>query len=151
MDLEIRDADAGDTLRLGEIFRRASLSNEQDRAALLDHPEALVFREPSAPSHRQRVAIVESTFLAGFATTIAQSEVLELVDLFTDPDWLRRGVATALIDDIVAFATANGVPRISVVGNPHALKFYERMGFITECRVTTELGVGLRMHRAVDL
>jgi len=50
--------------------------------------------------------------------------VLELDDLFTDPVLMRRGAARALIEHAVSRAAANGVHRIDVTANPHALDFY---------------------------
>jgi GNAT superfamily N-acetyltransferase len=145
----LRDATRDDLPRLREVFRRASLSNEGDRAVLIEHPEALLFAITSQFGARVRVATVEPDLIVGFATTAPEHGILELVDLFTDPDWMRRGVATALIDDIVAFATTTNVGRLSVVGNPHALGFYDRVGFIADGDVTTEFGQGFRMHLTI--
>ena len=128
MDFLLRDATNDDLPRLQEIFRLASLSNEGDRAALVDHPEALVFDATSLAAGRARVATIVPDLIAGFATTVTELGFLELVDLFTDPDWMRRGVATALINDAVAFATTVGADRVSVTGNPHALEFYQQAG-----------------------
>jgi len=145
----LKDATTDDLPRLQEVFRLSSLSNEGDRAALVDHPEALVFSAVSLTSGRVRVAAIGSGLIVGFATTVTKDGFLELVDLFTDPDWMRRGVATALIDDVVVFATAIGVSRVSVVGNPHAAQFYQQAGFVTESQVETDFGPGLRMHLTV--
>jgi len=148
MDCLLRDATSDDLPRLQEIFRRASLSNEGDRPALVDHPEALVYPATSLSAGRARVAIVSPDLIAGFATTVTELGFLQLVDLFTDPDWMRRGVATALIDDVVAFAVTVGAGRVSVIGNPHALEFYQRAGFVAEGHVAAEFGEGLRMSLA---
>ena len=145
----LRDATGDDLPRLQEVFLQSSLSNEGDRAALIDHPEALVFPAVSLSSGRVRVATIESDLIVGFATTVTKDGFVELVDLFTDPDWMRRGVATLLIDDVVAFATAIGVSRVSVIGNPHATQFYQQAGFVTESQVGTDFGPGLRMHLTV--
>ena len=59
---------------------------------------------------------------------------------------MRQGVATALIDDAITYAKRLGVARISVIGNPHAADFYQRVGFVTEGYAATEFGPGLRMH-----
>jgi N-acetylglutamate synthase-like GNAT family acetyltransferase len=149
MPFFLRDATRDDLPRLQEIFRRASLSNEGERAVLIEHPEALVFALTSKLGARVRVATVEPDLIVGFATTVPEHGFLELVDLFTDPDWMRRGAATALIDDIAAFATTMNVSRLSVVGNPHALDFYDRVGFIADGHVTTEFGQGFRMHLTI--
>ena len=131
------------------MFRRASLSNEGDRTVLVEHPESLVFTITSQFGARVRVATAEPDLIVGFATTVPEHGILELVDLFTDPDWMRRGVAKALIDDIAAFATTLNVGRLSVVGNPHALAFYNRVGFIADGQVATEFGQGFRMHLTI--
>jgi GNAT superfamily N-acetyltransferase len=145
----LRDATSDDLPRLQEVFRRSSLSNEGDRAALVDHPGALVFPTASLSEGRVRVAIVDADLIVGFATTVTEGGFLELVDLFTDPDWMRRGVAMALIDDVVAFATTIGIARVSVVGNPHAAPFYQQAGFVTDGQTATDFGPGLRMHLTV--
>jgi hypothetical protein len=58
MDFLLRDATSDDLPRLQEIFRRSSLSNEGDRPALVDHPEALVYAASSLSAGRARVATV---------------------------------------------------------------------------------------------
>lgn len=146
MDFLLRDATSDDLPRLQEIFRRSSLSNEGDRPALVDHPEALVYTATSFTAGRARVATVRPDLIAGFATTITGRGFLELVDLFTDPDWMRRGVATALINDVVTFAATVGAGRVSVTGNPHAVEFYQRAGFVAEGHVATEFGEAFRMN-----
>jgi GNAT superfamily N-acetyltransferase len=128
---------------------RASLSKETDRIVLVEHPERLVFAISPQLGARVRVASVEPDLLVGFATTVPEHGALELVDLFTDPDWMRRGVATALIDDITTFARTLNVSRVSVVGNMHALDFYNHVGFIADRYVATEFGQGIRMHLAI--
>jgi len=145
----LRDATSDDLPRLQEIFRRSSLSNDRDRPALVHHPEALVYASTSLSAGRVRVATVDPDLIVGFATTATDKGFLELVDLFTDPDWMRRGVATTLIDDVVAFAKSLGVGRVSVTGNPHALDFYRRVGFVAGGLVATEFGEGFRMNLTI--
>jgi hypothetical protein len=52
----LRDATREDLPRLREVFRRASLSNEGDRAVLIEHPDVLVFAPTSQFGARVRVA-----------------------------------------------------------------------------------------------
>ncbi len=150
MDFLLRDATSDDLPRLQEIFQRASLSNEGDQTALSGHPEALVFDATSLAAGRTRVATAVPDLIAGFATTVTELGFLELVDLFTDPDWMRRRVAMALLNDVVRFAATLGVDRVSVTGNPHALEFYQQAGFVTEGPADTEFGQGFRMHLAIS-
>ena len=142
----IRDARAVDLPALRSVFERASLSNAGDRAALQAHPEALEFSWPTAPGARCRVAVdTLGAGVVGFATTTEADGVVELVDLFVDPDRTRQGIARSLVDDVVAWARANGAHRIAVDGNPHARGFYEAVGFVVEGEVSTEFGPGLRL------
>jgi GNAT superfamily N-acetyltransferase len=138
----IRAAAPEDTAALRDLFRRSSLSNEGDRAALLAHPEALELS--GAEAGRTRVAVVDGR-IVGFATLVAG----ELEDLFVDPGWMRRGVGRALVADAAAVARAQGLERIEVTANDHALGFYESVGFVAEGRVELAFGSGLRMSRSV--
>jgi GNAT superfamily N-acetyltransferase len=142
----IRDARAGDAAPLGDVFRRASLSNESDRAPLLAHPDALVWSGPPDPPARCRAAVPpEGGPPIGFATTVRRGAALELDDLFVDPDRMRQGVARRLIDDAVRHARRQGVARIEVDGNPHALAFYLAVGFVVTGAIRTEFGAGHRL------
>lgn len=105
----------------------------------------------STPGHHSsqdavRVATVLSDGIIGFVTAAPVAGRFELEDLFVDPDWMRRGVGRALVDDVVELARASGVTRIEVDGNPHALAFYESVGFVVDDHVSTEFGPGFRLH-----
>jgi GNAT superfamily N-acetyltransferase len=112
---------------------------------LLEHPDALELPSPQ-DGDRVRVAVVNQV-VVGFATTRDLGCALELVDLFVDPSWMRRGIGHQLVEDAAAHAVACGHGRLEVTGNPHALAFYEREGFVTDRDVDTRFGPGLRMHR----
>ena len=61
----IRHAVSADAGVLGDVYRRSSLSNEGDRAALLSHPEALEFSALAVKEHRVRVAVIDER-IVGF-------------------------------------------------------------------------------------
>jgi GNAT superfamily N-acetyltransferase len=143
----IRDAAGADTPALAGIFRRASLSNPGDAFALGAHPDALTWTAPTDRRARCRVAVpADGGAPLGFATTVADGGALELVDLFVDPDRMRRGVGRRLIADVVDLARSCGCPRVEVDGNPHARAFYEAVGFTAVADVATEFGPGIRMR-----
>jgi ribosomal protein S18 acetylase RimI-like enzyme len=144
--LTIRDAAPADHDAIGGIFERASLSNEGDREDLLAHPEVLTFDASYTRSSRVRVAVVGAQ-IVGFATTRRLDDTaVELDDLFVDPDWMRRGVARALLSDAVAAAKQQHASRIEVSANVHAMAFYEAVGFVTIGSVETRFGPTPRMH-----
>jgi GNAT superfamily N-acetyltransferase len=130
-----------------EVYRSASLSNASDRDNLLAHPEYLVLGPEGLAEGRTHVA-EEDGSLVGFATWIETGGVCELEDLFVDPGWRRRGIATALVNRIAQVLRARGVERLEVTANPHAMGFYRAAGFI-DCGVAdTAFGTAPRMMLA---
>jgi GNAT superfamily N-acetyltransferase len=130
------------------VYRRASLSNAGDRDNLLAHPEYLILGPDGLAEGRTYVA-EEDGSVVGFATWVDTEGTVELEDLFVDPDWMRRGIATALVERIAAALRARGVERMEVTGNPDALEFYQSVGFL-ECGVAeTEFGPASRMELAL--
>ena len=135
-ELLIRDSTPADLSAVEGIFRRAALTNEGDREWIFAHPEEFGIDQANVIEGRTRVAVVEGR-IVGFATLVGN----ELEDLFTDPDWMRRGIATALVRD-----AASTVDRIDVTANMHAQAFYEAAGFVLDGVTQTPGGPGRRMH-----
>ena len=131
---------------LRDLYRRASLSNSGNVAALLAHPEVLILTDDGVEEGRTRVATWKRDHIVGFSTTLRVGRALELEDLFVDPDWMMRGVGRHLVRDIVAFADQDRVQRVEVTANPNAVAFYENVGFFHDGDVETRFGSGARMH-----
>src|SRR5690348_3198662 len=113
--IHVRDAHAEDEQALARIFREASLSNVGDRDALLAHPEALALSPDLIAGGRCRVATLGDGTVVGFATARPTDPgVLELDDLFVDPDHTRTGAARALILRIATEAARDDASRIEV-------------------------------------
>jgi GNAT superfamily N-acetyltransferase len=144
-EFRIRPGLPADLPVLRGIYRRASLSNAGTEAALLAHPEVLVLTDDGIREGRTRV-VTAAHHVVGFATTLRAGTVLELEDLFVNPDWMRRGVGHRLVRDVVAVAEREHVRRVEVTANPHALAFYENAGFVHDREVGTRFGAGVRMH-----
>lgn len=142
----IRDAVLADIDALADVYRRSSLSNEGDRALIAAHPEFLVFADVSVRTQRTRVAVDGDDHVLGFATTLVAGDVDELEDLFVDPDWMRRGIASDLIGDVARRARDRGATRIEVTANEHALAFYLHVGFVQDGEAQTQGGPQPRMH-----
>ena len=137
-----------DLAAASDVYRSASLSNPGDRDNLLAYPEYLVLGPGGLAEGRTYVAEEEGS-LVGFATWIEAGGVLELEDLFVDPAWRRRGIATALVSRITQVLRARGAERLEVTANPHAMGFYRAAGFI-DCGVAdTVFGTAPRMALAI--
>ena len=145
IDFRLRLATSHDLPALKDLFRRSSLSNEGDRQNLLAHPDALEFSGRPVEEGRVRVAVIDDR-IVGFASVLVTGRIGELDDLFVDPNWMRHGIATALVLDALARAREQQVTRIEVTANGHVLAFYTSVGFISDGTAETEYGTGYRMH-----
>lgn len=145
--LSVRAATYDDLATLREIYRRASLSNEGDRAALLAAPDVLVWSGAGIADGLTSVAVDERGRILGFATLVEEELGPELEDLFVDPDHTRRGVATLLVEELVAGAVQRGNAWIEVTANPHAAAFYASVGFEVVGRAGTQFGDAPRLRR----
>ncbi|MFS0725994.1 GNAT family N-acetyltransferase [Paenibacillus sp. 1P07SE] len=140
--LFIRSAVDDDVAALRDVFRRASLSTEGAQAFFANHPEWLVWDDTMLPF--ARVAVVDGR-VVGFASARPVDDYLELEDLFTDPDWMRKGIASSLIKDIVR----QGM-RVEVTAGPHAVAFYESVGFVINGTANTQGGPAPRMQLLLE-
>jgi GNAT superfamily N-acetyltransferase len=147
MSFSIRDATLADMECLGGVFRRASLSNEGDRQPLLENPQWLALPDAGVREGRTRAAVDERDTVLGFASYVIVDGVAELEDLFVDPPRMRRRIGEALVLDISERVRALGFGTLEVTANPHAMAFYEHMGFVAGSVVDTEFSPAPRMRR----
>jgi GNAT superfamily N-acetyltransferase len=145
--LTIRPAVAADVDALREVYRRSSMSNEGDRSLFSTHPELLVWSDLAVHEGRTRVAVAARR-ITGFATLSFTNASPEVEDLFVDPDWTRRGIGRALVEEIAALARIGGWRFIEVDANPHAVAFYARVGFVAVGEAVVPYGTGIRMRRS---
>jgi ribosomal protein S18 acetylase RimI-like enzyme len=140
----IRLGTSADLAAASGVYRRASLSNAGDRDNLLAHPEYLVLGPEGLSEGRTHVAEQDSS-VVGFATWAETAGTIELEDLFVDPDYMRRGIATALVSRVAEVLRARGAERLEVTANPHAMGFYRATGFI-DCGIAeTNFGAAPRL------
>jgi GNAT superfamily N-acetyltransferase len=111
------------------VYRNASLSNPGDRDQLLAHPEYLVL-EPAGLDEGRTYVAEENGAIVGFATWADAGDAIELEDLFVDPGWMRRGIATALVNQIADVLRSRGADALEVTASRDALGFYHAIGFI---------------------
>ncbi len=139
MTILIRQAELTDMESLQGVFQKASLSNENDRGLLRVHPEWLLLSDQRVLEGRTRVAIDDDGGVVGFATYLIVDGVAELEDLFVDPPRMRRGFAAALVLDVASRLHQLGFETLEVTANPHAMAFYEHLGFV-ENQIVDTLG-----------
>ena len=144
--VEIRDARMSDLDALRDIFRRAALANDDEREVLLANPDALELGSGPVREGRTRVATAADGQVVGFATAVTRGEVVEIEDLFVDPDWMGQGVGRRLVREIVVDARRRRARRVEVIANTHALGFYRKVGFVVDREVSTRFRPARRMR-----
>jgi ribosomal protein S18 acetylase RimI-like enzyme len=145
----IRLGTPADLAAATSVYCRASLSNAADRDNLLAHPEYLILGGEGLAEGRTYVAEKDGS-VVGFASWAETDGTTELEDLFVDPGYMRRGIATALVNRIVDILRARGVARLEVTANPHALGFYRAAGFTDGGFADTEFGAAPRMVLSIS-
>jgi ribosomal protein S18 acetylase RimI-like enzyme len=158
--IRVRTAVPADLVALQRVYRAATLTNAGDRELLLADPETfLVFRGEHLAAGRTRLAeaaakagpVVGPVGPVAFATALPPGATgrpgeAELEDLFTDPAWMRRGLARLLVAELAATARQQGAAVLAVTGNPHALEFYRAAGFVVVGEEPTLLYPAPRLH-----
>jgi len=141
MGFEIRDASAGDQVRLHAIHHRATMSSYGRALGWLD----AVLADPATPLETVEWTIVaaDAGDLLGYAAVTAN----HLENLYVDPAAQGRGVGSALLAGVEArlrgrFATAT---LRCLHANPDARRLYDRQGY----RVREDQTVMLHGHALV--
>jgi GNAT superfamily N-acetyltransferase len=146
----IRDAAPSERAALEALQRRASDVWEEYRADLAAHPDAIALAPELVAAGRVRVAVSADGAPVGFSVVLAARDgACELDGLFVEPAAMRGGVGRALVEDAAVRARAEGATRISVIANPRATGFYERVGFVAGEPAETRFGPATWMHLAV--
>jgi GNAT superfamily N-acetyltransferase len=64
------------------------------------------------------------------ASTIGEGRQGTIVNVFTEPQWRRRGVAGGLLNEIIAWSKNEGLDRLLLHASDDGRSVYERLGFI---------------------
>ncbi len=148
-EIAIRAAQPHERKMLEALQWRASLANPGDRQALLANPDAIIL--PADQIENGLVVLAEAAGVCmGFAAILPRSDGdIELDGLFVEPGVWTQGFGRELVRHCCVLARQMGATHLHVVGNPHALGFYEKCGFETVGQVATRFGSGVAMRRRV--
>jgi GNAT superfamily N-acetyltransferase len=147
--LTIRPALPEEQSVLENIQRRASLAWEEDRAALLAHPDAI--EVPVGQIEAGCVYVAESgSDVVGFGVIVPRPDGdMEVDGVFVEPtDW-KKGIGRTLIQEAERRAAIHGANSLRVVANPRTESFYAACGFARIGEIETRFGIGLIMCKAV--
>jgi GNAT superfamily N-acetyltransferase len=132
---------------LEALQRRSSDVWEQYREQLAAHPDAIEVPAHLIENGWTRVAVTGSDAPVGFSVVIPGADgAHELDGLFVEPDHMRRGIGSLLVEDACERARKAGATRLEVTAGP-AQVFYEKLGFRVVGTVETRFARAVRMHR----
>lgn len=145
--VHIRPAAMTEQEALEGLQWRASLMWEEDRDALLAHPDAIELPVEQLREKRALVAEINDQ-VVGFAVVLPRMDGnAELDGLFVEPANWRNGIGTRLVAAAAELAIFGGSRFLYVIGNPRAADFYRACGFDLIGQQATRFGVGFVMRK----
>jgi len=148
-NLTIRRATVGERSGLEAMQWRASLMWEEDRDALLAHPDAIELPDAHLRNGGTLVAELDGRTV-GFAVLLPRLDGdAELDGLFVEPALWKHGIGTRLVEAAAELAAAHGASVLHVVANTRAAGFYRACGFAPLGEAQTRFGVGLAMWKTL--
>ena len=63
-------------------------------------------------------------------STISKGRQGTIVNVFTEPEWRRRGISSLLIKEIIAWSKNEGLDRLLLHASKDGRSVYEKLGFI---------------------
>ena len=142
---QFRRASPDEISLLEELQRRTAMISDY-REEILAHPDAVEISLQAVVDGHARVALLANKVI-GFSMVLPSGDGrAELDGLFVEPEFMRRGVGRALLEDACSIARAQGVHRLDVTSNRRAVGFYERLGFVADGPIATRFETALRMH-----
>lgn len=143
----IRLARRDEQKALEELQREASLVWEENREALLAHPDAIALPLEHIDAGRAHVAERFGQIL-GFSVVLSRPDGdAELDGLFVEPAHWRQGIGRHLVQEAGRLAASEGSALLCVVAHPRTLGFYTACGFDLAGEATTRFGPGLIMRK----
>jgi len=125
----LRDAQPDEAAVLTQLALRSKRAWGYDDAFMNRiMPDMIVHPEYLTSEHG--VVVEDGGAVCGYAIVRVDAESAYLRDLFVEPQHFRRGFGEALFHAAVAFAKKRGARRLTLVGDPNAVGFYERMGMV---------------------
>jgi GNAT superfamily N-acetyltransferase len=132
---------------LEALQRRSSEIWEEYRGQLAAHPDAIELPQHLIENGWVRIATSADGVPIGFSVVIPRDRATHDLDgLFVEPNRVKRGIGTSLVQDVCERARAVGAEGLEVIAGP-AQGFYEKVGFRVVEPVDTRFGPAVRMRR----
>ena len=126
--IAIRPARAGEGLALTALCVRSKAHWGYDAEFMRLSAAALAVPEDDIGTGRVLVAVDTAGHLLGMATVLGGDDTVDLDALFVDPPAIGSGAGRALFAAALDLARGLGARRMTILADPNAAVFYERMG-----------------------
>ena len=126
--VQVRPAKPGEAQTLTALCVRSKAHWGYDAAFMKLSAASLTVSESDIAADRVLVAVNDGGTVVGMASVVPEGETSDLDMLFVDPPAIGRGAGRAMYDAALALARRQGARRMTILADPHAAAFYERMG-----------------------
>jgi GNAT superfamily N-acetyltransferase len=126
----VRPARAGEARLLSDLCHRSKAAWGYDGAFMAGCRDALTVGEDEIARGGVAVACRADGSVAGVVALAAGDApgTVDLAKLFVAPGELRSGIGRILMRHAIAMASARGAQRMTILSDPNAAGFYERLG-----------------------
>jgi len=126
--VQVRSAKPGESPNLTALCVRSKAHWGYDAAFMKLSAVTLAVGEDDIAAGRVLVAVDDANRVIGVACVLPEGETSDLDALFIDPPAIGSGAGRALFDAAVGLARRQGARRMTILADPNAAAFYERMG-----------------------
>jgi GNAT superfamily N-acetyltransferase len=126
--VQIRSAKPGESRILTALCVRSKAHWGYDAAFMKLSAAALSVNEDDIAAGRMLVAVDDADRVIGMACVLQDGDMADLDALFVDPPAIGSGAGRALFEAAVVLARRQGARRMTILADPNAAAFYERMG-----------------------
>jgi len=124
----IRKAEPGESESLTALCIRSKAHWGYDAAFMRMCAVTLAVSEADIALDRVLVAVDDQGRAIGMACVLPEGQTADLDALFVDPSAIGRGAGRLLFEAAIERARTLGARRITILADPNAARFYERMG-----------------------
>ena len=124
----VRPAQAGEAESLSVLCVRSKAHWGYNAAFMALSAPSLRVKEADIVDGRVLVAVDAAGQPIGVASVVADGSLADLDMLFVDPPAIGSGAGRKLFGAAVDFARRLGAQRMTILADPNAAPFYERMG-----------------------
>jgi GNAT superfamily N-acetyltransferase len=126
--VQVRSAKPGESRSLTALCVRSKAHWGYDLVFMKLSAAALNVDEDDITAGRVLVAVDDAGRVIGMACVLSDGDTADLDALFVDPPAIGSGAGRALFDAAVVLARRHGARRMTILADPNAAAFYERMG-----------------------